>query len=197
VSELTNDSGYLTEVGTISYNDLSDKPTLFDSDYNSLSNQPSLFSGVYNDLTGKPTIPSAINDLSMPNGGSNGDVLTRNGNDVEYTDTKDIHLDSVYAHSMLAQGNPTKPVIAEFGKLHLMSLVDQDVTLNLPTASSVGNFKTIIIKLIERVGEWTLTIEPDGTDEIDKVNANIVWNNNTFLMKSITLYSDGSNWWLI
>lgn len=197
VSELTNDSGYLTSVGSISYNDLTNKPTLFDADYNSLSNQPSLFSGVYNDLTGKPSIPSAINDLSMPSGGANGDVLTRNGNDVEYTDTKDIHSDSIYAHSMLAQGNPTKPVTAEFGKLHLISLVDQDVTLDLPAASSVGNFKTIKIKLIERVGEWVLTIKPDGTDEIDKANADIVWNNNNFLMKSITLYSDGSNWWLI
>ena len=36
--------GYLTSVGTISYNDLSNKPTLF--------------SGSYNDLTNKPTIPS-------------------------------------------------------------------------------------------------------------------------------------------
>jgi hypothetical protein len=37
--------GYLTSVGTISYNDLSNKPTLF--------------SGSYTDLTNKPTIPAA------------------------------------------------------------------------------------------------------------------------------------------
>ena len=98
---------------------------------------------------------------------------------------------------MLAQGNTNNPSIAEFGKLHLISLADQHVTLNLPAASSVDNFKTIKIKLIERVGEWELTIKPDGIDEIDKANADIVWANNSFLMKSITLYSDGSNWWLI
>jgi hypothetical protein len=204
LSDFTNDVGFLTTVGNIDYNQISNTPSDlsdFNNDltiaYDTLTGRPTLFDGQYSSLTGTPSIPSAINDLSMPNGGSNGDVLTRNGNDVEYTDTKDIHLDSIYAHSMLAQGNPTKPVVAEFGKLHFISLVDQHVTLNLPAASSVGNFKTIKIKLIERSGEWTLTIKPDGTDEIDKANADIVWNNNTFLMKSITLYSDGSNWWLI
>lgn len=40
-----------------SYTDLTDKPALFDGDYNSLSNTPTLFSGSYDDLTDKPTIP--------------------------------------------------------------------------------------------------------------------------------------------
>lgn len=39
-------AGYLTSVGTISYNDLSNKPTLF--------------SGSYTDLTNKPTIPTTV-----------------------------------------------------------------------------------------------------------------------------------------
>ena len=42
--------GYLTSVGTISYNDLSNKPTLF--------------SGSYTDLTNKPTIPASTSDLT-------------------------------------------------------------------------------------------------------------------------------------
>lgn len=46
ISAFTNDSGYLTSVGTISYNDLTDKPALF--------------SGSYTDLTNKPTIPGAL-----------------------------------------------------------------------------------------------------------------------------------------
>ena len=48
--------GYLTSVGTISYNDLSNKPTLFDGAYSSLSGRPTLFSGSYNDLTDKPNL---------------------------------------------------------------------------------------------------------------------------------------------
>ena len=64
VSEFTNDAGYLTSVGTISYNSLSDKPTLFDGNYNSLTNKPLLFSGNYNDLTNKPTIPTVPTNVS-------------------------------------------------------------------------------------------------------------------------------------
>ena len=42
VSKLNNDAGYITSVGSVSYNDLTDKPTLFDGNYNSLSNKPSI-----------------------------------------------------------------------------------------------------------------------------------------------------------
>lgn len=38
------------------YNSLSNLPTLFDGSYNSLSNLPTLFSGSYTDLTDKPTL---------------------------------------------------------------------------------------------------------------------------------------------
>lgn len=51
-----------------SYNDLSNKPTLFSGDYNDLTNKPTLFSGNYNDLTNKPTIPSVdgfIKNISL------------------------------------------------------------------------------------------------------------------------------------
>jgi hypothetical protein len=47
-------AGYLTTVGTISYNDLSNKPTLF--------------SGSYTDLTNKPTIPTAVSQLTNDSG---------------------------------------------------------------------------------------------------------------------------------
>lgn len=48
----------LSDVATTgSYNDLTNKPNLFDGNYNSLTNKPTLFSGDYNDLENKPTIP--------------------------------------------------------------------------------------------------------------------------------------------
>ena len=49
-------AGYLTSVGTISYNDLSNKPTLFSGSYTDLTNKPTLFDGAYASLTGKPTL---------------------------------------------------------------------------------------------------------------------------------------------
>lgn len=49
----------------ISYNELTDRPTLFSGSYNDLSNKPLIFSGNYNDLTNKPTLFSgSYNDLT-------------------------------------------------------------------------------------------------------------------------------------
>ena len=48
----------------VSYNELTDRPTLFSGSYNDLSNKPLIFSGNYNDLTNKPIIFSGnYNDL--------------------------------------------------------------------------------------------------------------------------------------
>lgn len=48
----------------VSYNELTDRPTLFSGSYNDLSNKPLLFSGNYNDLSNKPALFSGnYNDL--------------------------------------------------------------------------------------------------------------------------------------
>jgi hypothetical protein len=93
VSDLTNDSGFLTSVGTINYNDLSNKPTIpadlgdLTDTGNLLGNASSIawsnvtstpttlagygindaFSGAYNDLSGKPTEITDINQLADSN----------------------------------------------------------------------------------------------------------------------------------
>lgn len=199
VSEFTNDSGYLTEVGTISYNDLTDKPTLFDSDYNSLSNQPSLFSGAYNDLTGKPTIPTQVNQLSFPSG-SNGDVLVKDNADVEFVSkaslASELHIDDIYDDVIIVEATNGKDPIAQYGHLHLVRLIKENINLELPSATSVGIYRTITIKLVERVGEFTLTIKPATGEAIDTSTNSIVWGGGE-LLRSMTLYSDGSNWWII
>jgi hypothetical protein len=46
------------DIPNISYNQLTNKPTLFSGAYGDLTGLPALFSGSYNDLTDKPTIPS-------------------------------------------------------------------------------------------------------------------------------------------
>ncbi len=55
VSDLTNDSGFITSVA---WADISNKPNLFSGAYADLTGKPTLFSGSYTDLTNKPTIPS-------------------------------------------------------------------------------------------------------------------------------------------
>jgi len=54
LSQLTNDRNYSTFSGD--YNELINKPTLFNGSYLSLTNTPRLFSGSYADLTNKPTL---------------------------------------------------------------------------------------------------------------------------------------------
>ena len=65
VSELTNDSGYLTEV---SYNDLTNKPLLFDGDYYSLSNTPDVSSmiatAVDGIVDGAPGTLDTLNEIA-------------------------------------------------------------------------------------------------------------------------------------
>ena len=70
--------GYLTSVGTISYNDLSNKPLLFSGSYNDLTNKPTLFSGSYTDLTNKPTLNTTLASLTdvATAGAITGQVLT-------------------------------------------------------------------------------------------------------------------------
>jgi len=50
------------DIPNITYDQLKNKPTLFDGSYLSLTNQPTLFSGAYDDLTGKPSIFSGAYD---------------------------------------------------------------------------------------------------------------------------------------
>lgn len=64
---ITTSYNDLTDKPTLfsgSYNDLTDKPTLFSGDYTDLTNKPTLFSGSYNDLTNKPTVATSISASS-------------------------------------------------------------------------------------------------------------------------------------
>ena len=95
VSDLTNDSGYITgytetdPVFTasaaygITSNDITywDGKSDFSGDYNDLINKPTLFSGNYNDLTNKPTIPTADGTTIVDNNG----VLSAVGGGASYT----------------------------------------------------------------------------------------------------------------
>jgi hypothetical protein len=61
ISGMTNDAGYITS-SSLTWNNITNKPTLFDGTYSSLTGKPTLStvatSGSYTDLTNKPTIPS-------------------------------------------------------------------------------------------------------------------------------------------
>lgn len=74
--------GLSTVASSGSYNDLSDKPSLFDGTYESLTGKPSLFSGSYDDLTGKPDLSGYL--TSIPDAG----ITTAKIADAAVTDAK-------------------------------------------------------------------------------------------------------------
>ena len=189
---------FSTVASTGLYSDLIGKPTLFSGRYDDLTFKPTLFSGHWNDLGGKPTIPQSINDLGHPFGGSDGDVLIKNGEDtVSFGTPSDVHVDDINSHTELTQGNRAKPVTAVFGRLYLISLISENIVLTLPPANTVDKFRTVCIKLIERVGEnYTFTVEGSDGNKIDK-QPSLTWDQSVPLYKSMTLYCDGSNWWVI
>lgn len=98
-NDVTGKPTFATVATSGSYNDLTNKPTLFSGSYNDLTNKPilfsgayadltgkpTLFSGSYNDLTNKPTIPTDINQLTDTSGllGQGGGGTTYITNNVE------------------------------------------------------------------------------------------------------------------
>ena len=69
------------------------------------------------------------------------------------------------------------------------------VTVNLPAGSSVTAGDTITIKDGNGTGGTNnITVSPNGTDEINGVNADVILNTaNAY----ITLYSNGTHWHII
>ncbi len=103
-------AGYLTSVGTISYNDLSNKPTLFSGSYTDLTNKPTLFDGAYASLTGKPTIPTTVSQLTNDSGYITNSVTTLSSLTSVGTLTE-LTIDSTSGTplSITAQGRPSSP----------------------------------------------------------------------------------------
>ena len=65
VSNLTDTTNLLSDTFSGSYNDLTNKPALFDGDYTNLTNKPALFDGDYTNLTNKPALfDGAFSSLS-------------------------------------------------------------------------------------------------------------------------------------
>ena len=111
------------------YNDLTNKPTLFDGAYSSLSGKPSLAtvatSGSYNDLTNKPTIPSFNQSLNTTNNVTfnsvtatsidvenleftgTGPIVISSGNDLKFTSAGDITFNGSKLSTVAVSGSYT------------------------------------------------------------------------------------------
>ena len=115
--------GYLTSVGTISYNDLSNKPTLFSGSYSDLTNKPTIYSSAYIGTTSLDfTRASGTQTLSGVSISGNAGTVT---NGVYTTDT----------------GTVTNAMLA--GSIANNKLTNSSITVN-GTDISLGSSATIL-----------------------------------------------------
>lgn len=63
-AQIMNKPNLATVATSGSYDDLTNKPNLFDGNYNNLTNKPTLFDGDYNSLTNTPAIPTVPTNVS-------------------------------------------------------------------------------------------------------------------------------------
>ena len=74
--------------------------------YNDLTNKPSLFSGSYNDLTNKPSIPDNLLDLNITDG-TNGQFLTTNGQGNFTFSNVNFSNNSIIGEEITFEGTPS------------------------------------------------------------------------------------------
>ena len=164
VSQLSNDSGYLTshqdlsdyalktEAFSGSYNDLTDTPTIpeaFSGSYDDLTDTPTIpeaFSGVYSDLTGAPTDISELTDttnLLVPESQlltlANNLVTISGGNSVdlsEYVNTDEQVL-SLNDKTLTISGGNSVDLSSLVEDVDLTQYATQDYVVN--TINSLGD----------------------------------------------------------
>lgn len=78
--------------------------------------------------------------------------------------------------------------VADFGKLRLANTASNSITYNLPSAASVGNGKSILVKKVSPSN--TVTADASGSDTIDGGGV-FSWTANNATYEFV---SDGANW---
>jgi len=208
VSTLTNDAGYLTGITGESIGDLSDVTITgavngevlkyngtawvdASVDYTEVTNTPTNVSTFTNDsgyLTG--ITGESLGDLSdvTVTSAANGEVLKYNGtawvNDTVSASAPDVVTDS-------SGTDTTISTYTGIEEVHLISNGANNVTITLPTASTVGEGYKYQIK---RLGTGTVTVTP-ASGYIDASGTTTFSLASQF--DSITLVSDSSNYYII
>jgi len=190
-----------------SYNDLSNKPTLFSGNYNDLSNKPTLFSGSYNDLTDKPNLANvatsgSYNDLSnKPN--LSVYALSSNLSNVavsgSYNDLINIPPTAAYlnanSNSGLANVSLLHDIINFIGTSPISTSITQ-VGNNVFVQTSVANATTNSVGVASfdpvkfTVNNGFVSTNPSGISNSDLANSSITIGSTTVnLGSSISSFS--------
>lgn len=171
-SDLTNDSGYITNyVETDPIFSASASASITSNDITNWNNK-STFSGDYNDLTNKPTIPTKTSNLTNDSG-----YITKNVNDLTYytktsdlptipTKTSDLDNDSGFINNTVnnltnytlttnlstvatsgsyndLSNKPTIPDVSNFITKDVNDLTNYTLTSNLSSVATSGNYNDL------------------------------------------------------
>tara|TARA_Y100000592_G_scaffold38382_2_gene60764 strand:- start:29334 stop:29954 length:621 start_codon:yes stop_codon:yes gene_type:complete len=152
----------------------------------------------YSDLSGTPTIPSSSGDITSDHTG------------VNYTGALDAsitaHLSGIDTALASAGGGSAPDVVTDSSgtnttistttgieEVHLINNGANAVTITLPSASTAGEGYKYQIK---RLGTATVTIDPDGNEQIDNGGAGVAITLDV-QFESVTIVSNNANWFII
>ena len=133
----------INSVASIDYDNLLNKPVLFDGDYNSLTNAPTLFDGDYNSLTNAPTISKTV---QLNQAGTleltTGTIRWIAPNNINISSTRLTVGTSPAGSSLIATLNKNGTVI---DTLTIAAGSSSDVNSGLSLAVSSGDYLTVDI----------------------------------------------------
>jgi hypothetical protein len=132
-----NAKGYLTGV---TYNDVTDKPTLFSGNYNDLTNRPTLFDGNYNSLSNKPAAISGTGFVKVV-----GTTLSYDNNTYQTTTATTTALN---LKANLASPTFTGTVTLPTGTVGVTQTAGNSSTALATTAFATGAITTATANLI-------------------------------------------------
>ena len=172
-------SGYLRVgaivpfTGTLSYNDLTNKPSLFSGNYNELSNKPTLFSGNYNDLINRPDLNSKESSINKST-----NIQNDASSDIKYPSTKAVktYIDAAisnvnsgsYSGTIADANQNTKGIIQLTGDLTgtatLPVIADNAITTQKIQDGSITDAKIATGISASKIGLGNV----DNTSDINK-----------------------------
>jgi len=146
-----------------SYNDLTDKPTLFSGSYTDLTSKPTLFDGAYSSLSGKPSL------ATVATSGSYNDLTNKpivSSFDQSLNTTNNVTFNSITATSIDVENlefTGTGPIVISSGN-DLKFTSAGDITFNgskLSTVAISGSYTDLTSKPTLFSGSYTdLTSKP-------------------------------------
>lgn len=187
--ELDTDNTNWLEIGkvttSISWDNVTGKPTFFSGSYNDLTDKPDLFSGSYDDLTNKPTIPAAVTSLPWSSITGKPDLFSGSWNDL--TDKPTIPSASYDVTSLLTEANDGKIFEIDYDTDTSTGSV---IAIDKPSGGGISNV-SLSTNEVDVVYDFTtgVTTRTTGTAYEEFSRGGAAYSNSTFTLPNTVFTS--------